>query len=75
MPWSELSYAYPVHIFPAVSLVVHVRSGEKEEAVGVVRLGVGKLNVVRGGCDERKVREHQCSGLCGELMEILRCRW
>ena len=59
-----------MHTCPAVSLVVHVRSGEKEEAVG--ETGCGKMLSVAAAMSGRK---HQCWRLCGELMENLRCTW
>ena len=51
-----------------MSLVVHVRSGEKEEAVG--ETGCGEMVSVAAAMSGRK---YQCSRLGGELMEILRC--
>ena len=59
-----------MHTCPAMSLVVHVRSGEKEEAVGDT--GCGEMLSVAAAMRGRK---HQCSRLCGELMESLRCTW
>ena len=53
------------------SLVVHVRSGEKGEAVG--ETGCGEMVSVAAASES--VRKHQCSRLYGELMEILRCTW
>ena len=50
---------------------MHVRSGEKGEAVG--ETGYGEMvSVAAASVSGRK---HQCSRLYGELMEILRRIW
>ena len=50
---------------------MHVKSGEKGEAVG--ETGYGEIVSVAAASESG--REHQCSRLYGELMEILRCTW